>query len=82
MTLKHLLLAFKDVGFPKSRSWIYRHESKGNLILPRSVTDFKKALGTRRLGPVRELTAQQVRDIVHAFLPGGTGFYDYRKSSL
>ena len=82
MTLKHLLIAFKESGYPKSRTWIYRHEAKGNLIMPRSTTDFKKAQGSRKLSAVRELTEQQIHDIVSSFLPGGSGFYDYRKTSL
>ena len=77
--MNDLLQAFEDAGYPKSRSWIYRQENKGNLILPRSTTDYKKAQGTREKGFVREMTPEQIQAIVKEFIPGGKGFYDYRK---
>lgn len=69
---------FFNNGLKKSRMWIYRQEEKGNLILPRSTTDFKKSQGTRRLGAVRIFTKKQLTDIVNAFLPGGKGYYNYK----
>lgn len=77
--IQHLTAAFSDRGYPVSRTWIYRQESKGNLIMPRSTTNFKKAQGVRKAGAVRVFTKQQMEDIVDAFIPGGCGYYDYRK---
>lgn len=79
LTVKHLLKAFEDSGHPKSYMWILRQEAKGNLILPRSTTNFRKPQGIRKIGFVREFTQQQIEDCIKAFLPGGRGFYDYRK---
>ena len=79
LKIQDLLKAFEDAGYPKSRVWIYRQEDKGNLILPRSTTNYKKAQGTRKKGFVREMTQVQIDAIVKAFLPGGKAFYDYRK---
>lgn len=81
LTIKDLLAAFKQVGYPKSRSWFYREELKGNLVVPRSTTNYKKAQGDRKIGFVREMTETQVKNIIQAFLPGGVGFYDYRKDN-
>lgn len=75
---KDLLQAFKNANYPVSHMWIRRQEEKGNLILPRSTTDFKGIPGKRK-GAVRKFTQRQIEQIVQAFLPGGTGFYDYRK---
>lgn len=78
-TIKDLLQAFYNAGFPVSQMWIYRQEEKGNLVLPRSTTNFKKAQGTRKLGAVRLMTQEQITNIITAFMPGGKGIYDYRK---
>ena len=77
-TMKDLLAAFKEAGYPVSYMYLKRLEYKGNLILPKSTTNFKKAAGNRTLGAVREMTRTQINEVVKAFLPGGTGFYDYR----
>ena len=78
-TIKDLVAAFSQAGLIVSRSWIYRQEEKGNLIIPSSTTDFKKAQGTRKSGATRLLTENSIKSILKAFLPGGTGFYDYHK---
>ena len=78
-TIKDLLMAFKEAGYPVSKSWIIRQEQKGNLIVPKSVSNFKKTQGTRRSGAIREMSMTQILEIVQAFSPGGSGFYDYRK---
>ena len=44
-TIKDLLNAFKEAGYPVSKSWIIRQEQKGNLIIPHSVSNFKKTRG-------------------------------------
>ena len=77
-TIKDLITAFKKAGYPVTAAWIYRQEAKGNLILPRSTTNFKKSLGTRRIGAVRIFTETQIASIITAFLPGGPGYYSYR----
>jgi len=79
LTIKDLQQAFITAGMPVSKQWIIRQEYKGNLILPRSTTDFKKSQGTRKIAAVRVFTHKQIDDIVKSFLPGGTGYYDYRK---
>ena len=76
-TIKDLLQAFKDAGYPVSKSWIIRQEQKGNLKIPRSTTNFKKAQGSRKSAGVRLLTEQQIQEIVEAFLPGGKGYWSY-----
>ena len=81
-TLKDLLAAFREAGYPVSHMWIYRQEQKGNLILPRSTTNFKKAQGRRTLGFLRIFTKTQIEAIVKAFLPGGNGYYNYRKERI
>jgi hypothetical protein len=78
-TLSDLMRAFEKAGIPHDRSWYYRQEEKGNLVIPRSPTDYKKVMGIRPIGFVRQLTKKQIEDIVKAFSPGGSGFYDYRK---
>ena len=78
-TIKHLVSAFHKEGLMISKMWIYRQEEKGNLILPRSTTDFKKSQGARRKGAVRIFTSQQIKDIIQAFLPGGPGYYNYKE---
>lgn len=91
LTLKDLVKAFYDCGMPVSPSWIRRQEDKGNLILPRSTTNFKMAQGARRPGAVRYMTRSQINDVLAAFLPEGThlsdgqvangkGYYNYKLS--
>lgn len=74
-----------------SASWVRRQEDKGNLVLPRSTTNFKMARGARRLGAVRQMTPEQVEQIILAFLPEGTrlpngkvangkGYFNYKKA--
>lgn len=77
-TIEHLIEAFNKAGLSVSRWWIYKQEAKGNLKLPRSTTNFKKALGTRKIGFVRLVTKDQIDKIVKAFLPGGSGYYNYK----
>lgn len=81
-TMKHLLKAFEEAGYPVTYMYLKRLEYKGNLILPRSTTNFKKTAGNKPLGAVREMTMTQIQNVVKAFLPGGLGFYDYRKGSI
>ena len=81
-TINHLKEAFDKAGFringrPISKMWIYRQEQKGNLKIPRSTTNFKKAQGSRKSAGVRLLTEQQIQEIVEAFLPGGKGYWSY-----
>lgn len=89
LTVKYLISAFAESGMPVSQAWIYRQEEKGNLVLPRSTTNFKKARGNRRTGSVRYMTRRQINDILKAFLPvgmplangeyaEGTGYYNYK----
>lgn len=75
-TIKHLIEAFKQVGSPISASWVRRQEEKGNLILPKSPTNFKMAQGARRPGAVRQLSASHINDVLKAFLPEGTSIPD------
>lgn len=90
LTIRHLVDAFAEVGFPVSPSWIRRQEDKGNLILPRSTTNFKMAQGASRIGAVRYMTNAQVLGVLKAFLPEGTkmpngdlatgkGYYNYKQ---
>lgn len=81
LTIRHLVEAFEKAGMPVSQSWVRRQETKGNLKLPRSTTDFKKPQGVRKSAPVRVLTQPQIDKILKAFLPGGRGYYDYEKDS-
>lgn len=78
-TIMDLVKAFKAAGYSHARSWIYRQEEKGNLVFMKSPTEYKKAQGDRKIGFVRQMTSQQMKDIVIAFMPGGSGYYDYRK---
>jgi len=71
-----LVKAFEAAGHPKSDSWLFRQENKGNLIMPRSTTNYKKLNG--KIGFVRELSPKMIKDIVEAFLPGGKGYYSYK----
>ena len=80
-TIKDLVVAFKKNGLTVSPMWIYRQEEKGNLIVERSTTDFKKAQGNRKQGAVRLFTQQQIDKIVKAFLPGGKGYYNYKNEN-
>jgi len=91
LTVRHLIKAFADCGMTVSGSWIRRQEEKGNLIIPKSTTNFKMAQGSRRPGAVRYMTQQQIIDIVTAFLPKGTplpngelatgtGYYNYERT--
>ena len=79
-TIKDLLNAFKEAGYPVSKSLIIRQEQKGNLIIPHSVSNFKKTRGNRAIGSIRELSMTQIQKIVKEFSPGGSGFYDYTKT--
>ena len=81
-TVQDLVKALSSAGLPVSRMWIYRQEDKGNLILPRSTTNFKKSAGRYKNGAVRVLTNNQINAIIKAFLPGGSGCFDYRKPSV
>lgn len=74
-TIKDLLTEFEKNGLKISRSWIYRQEQKGNLILNRSTTNFKKAKGNRKIGAVRLLSEIDLKEIIKAFLPNGRGYY-------
>lgn len=89
-TIRHLIAAFKEAGMSVSPSWIRRQEDKGNLVLPRSTTNFKMAQGARRVGAVRQFSQSQINSIIKAFLPKGTqlpsgevatgtGYYNYQK---
>ena len=78
-TSKDLLAHFAEYGLKYSLRWIYRQEQRGNLIVPKSTTNLKKARGVRKRGGVRLFTKRQIEGIIKAFLPGGTGYYDYRK---
>lgn len=86
-----LISAFYKAGMYISPSWIRRQEDKGNLIVPRSTTNFKRAHGTRTPGAVRVFTPEQIDEILIAFLPKGTklengevatgkGYYNYQAS--
>ena len=79
-TIKDLLQAFQDAGYPKSYMWIIRQERKGNLILPRSTTNYKKLAGNKPIGFVREMSWDQIHAIISAFIPGGKGSWDWRKN--
>lgn len=79
-TIKHLLKEFERQGLKVSRSWLYRQEEKGNLVMQRSTTNFKKAQGKRKIGAVRILTDLDIKGIIKAFLPNGKGFYSCNKS--
>lgn len=81
-TIQDLVEAFKEAGFPVSKSWIMRQEDKGNLKLPRSTTNFKKVAGTRRVGAVRYFTKSQIDSVVRAFLPGGSGYFNFEKENI
>ena len=92
LTIRHLIRAFEDVGMPVSGSWIRRQEEKGNLIIPRSTTNFKIAQGSRKPGAVRYMTSKHIIAIVKAFLPEGTvlpngdtatgiGYYNYKNEN-
>lgn len=76
-TIGYVVKAFAEAGYPVSAAWLRRQEEKGNLIVPKSTTDFKKAYGARRNGAVRLFSKTQIDDIVKAFLPGGKGYYNY-----
>lgn len=90
LTIRHLIDAFSQAGMSVSPSWIRRQEDKGNLILPRSTTNFKMAQGARRPGAVRQMSANQITGVLRAFLPEGTklpsgevatgkGYYNYKQ---
>lgn len=90
LTIGALKKAFAEYGKHISNSWIRRQEEKGNLLLPRSSTNFKRAQGFRKPGAVREITNQQIEDILLSFLPKGTklkngksatglGYFNYLK---
>lgn len=91
LTIKYLIQAFASSGMSVSPSWIRRQEDKGNLILPRSTTNFKMAQGARRPGAVRYMTEIQINEVLKAFLPEGTklsngelstgkGYYSYKNA--
>jgi hypothetical protein len=90
LTIRHLREAFAHAGMPVSQSWIRRQEDKGNLLLPRSTTNFKMAQGARRSGAVRQMTRTIIIEVLKAFLPQGqklpngevatgSGYYNYLK---
>ena len=63
---------------------LLRQESKGNLKFPKSSTDFKGLGGYffgKKRGAVRYMTEKEISAIVKAFLPGGSGFYNYIENS-
>ena len=78
-TIRDLLKTFKEAGYPVSHMYIRRLEYKGKLILPRSTTNIKRIGDDKLSGAVREMSMSQIQAIVRAFMPGGIGFYDYRK---
>lgn len=91
LTIGALKKAFAVYGMYISNSWIRRQEQKGNLYLPRSSTNFKRARGFRKPGAVRQLTEEQIEEVLLSFLPKGTviengkiaqgtGYYNYEKS--
>ena len=83
--MKHLRLAFYEAGYPVSKRWIHRQIEKGNLILPRSVTNFRKfhlKSGSRKAGAVYEMSKEQIDQVVKAFLPGGSGYYNYINQTI
>ena len=80
-TIESLRQAFIDAGMPISKMWVYRQEQKGNLKLPRSTTNFKKAQGNRTIGSVRLITDNQIAEIVQAFMPGGKGYWSFEEST-
>jgi hypothetical protein len=93
LTIRFLIQAFKACGMPVSPSWIRRQEDKGNLILPRSTTNFKMAQGARRPGAVRYMTQLQIEGVLKAFLPEGTklpsgevadgkGYFNYKNGEI
>lgn len=78
--MKDLRAAFEEAGYPVSITWIHRQINKGNLILPRSTTHFAKLhlkTENRKAGAVYQMTMEQINNTVKAFLPGGTGYYNY-----
>jgi hypothetical protein len=90
LTISHLIDAFKQAGMPISASWIRRQEDKGNLILPKSTTNFKMAQGARRPGAVRQMSQTEIDGVLKAFLPegeklpngevaNGKGYYNYKQ---
>lgn len=74
-TIGKLVEALKEAGIANSVFWIYYQEEKGNLVLPRSTTNFKKAQGGRKLGAVRMVNKKQIEAIIKAFSPGGKGYW-------
>ena len=78
-TIKDLISAFKERGMTISSLWLRRQEQKGNLIVARSSTNFKKFGMNKPSGAVRLFTQQQINDIVEAFLPNGKGYYNYNE---
>lgn len=80
-----LVKAFRLAGSAVSYRTLLRHEAKGNLKFSRSPTDFKKLGGYslgKKMGAVRYMTDEEIQEIVKAFLPGGSGYYDYTKESI
>lgn len=93
LTISDLVRAFQAAHYPVSPSWIRRQEEKGNLILPKSTTNFKMAQGARRSGAVRQMTQSQIDAIIEAFVPEGlklpngklakgTGYFNYKKQNV
>jgi hypothetical protein len=83
-TMKDLRKAFEEAGYPVADRWIRRQIEKGNLVLPRSTTHFASVhlkSGYRKQGAVYQLSMEQIQDVVKAFLPGGTGYYNYQESN-
>jgi hypothetical protein len=92
LSIRHLKEAFAHAGMPVSQSWIRRQEDKGNLLLPRSTTNYKMAQGARRPGAVRQMTRTIIIEVLKAFLPEGvklpngetatgSGYYNYLKDT-
>lgn len=82
-TMQNLRQTFDEAGYPVSDSWIRRQIKRGNLVLPRSTTHFAKFHikgDDRKTGAVYEMTEAQINDVVKAFVPGGSGYYNYLKA--
>ena len=74
-TISYLVAALNKAGLNVTQWWVYEQEQKGNLKLPRSTTNFKKVAGIKKIGAVRLVNQQQIKEIIKAFVPGGRGFW-------
>lgn len=63
--IRNLLMTMKANGLPASRMWLRHNEKVGNLVCPR--------LPHGRHD--RIFTAEQIKEIVSAFSPGGAGVW-------